>query len=125
MDRDIIVIIDSDGPNQPKIMIENSEEDSTFVMMLSMVPEFQLKSVRSELIFVVDCSGSMGGQSMNLAKESLLIFLHSLPVDCYFNIICFGSDFTSLFPESRKYDDSNWIMIFKNLLVDRKYGKNY
>ena len=47
----------------------------------------------------------MSGKSINLAKEALHLFLHSLPMDCYFNIVCFGSSFQSLFPESMKYDD--------------------
>ena len=66
-----------------------------------------------EAIFLVDCSGSMSGQSMNvswkllicklsfppqLAKEALGLFLHSLPTSCHFNIFIFGSSFQSLFP---------------------------
>ncbi len=34
------------------------------------------------------------------------LFLHSLPADCFFNIVCFGSHTQPLFsPESRRYDD--------------------
>ena len=47
----------------------------------------------------------MGGQSIKLAKEALLVFIHSLPVSSYFNVILFGSSFQSLFPESKLYDD--------------------
>jgi len=61
-----------------------------------------------EAIFVVDCSGSMGGQSMNLAKEALMVFLHSLPVNSYFNVFLFGSRFQSLFPESKIYEDHSF-----------------
>ena len=56
---------------------------------------------------MVDCSGSMSGVSMNLAKEALQVFLHSLPVNSFFNIIVFGSTFKSLFPQSRQYDDDS------------------
>merc|ERR1719186_1973842 len=75
--------------------------------MLSFVPEFKLKDHQVEAVFLVDCSGSMRGQSMNLAKEALQVFLHSLPVSSYFNIILFGSSFQSLFPQSRRYDDDS------------------
>jgi len=38
----------------------------------------------------------------------LQLFLHSLPEDCYFNVIGFGSSFELLFPEgSRKYDEAS------------------
>ena len=40
----------------------------------------------------------MAGQSMELAKEALGLFLHSLPTSSYFNIVIFGNDFKSLFP---------------------------
>ena len=57
-------------------------------------------------MFLVDCSGSMQGQSMELAKEALQVFLHSLPANSYFNIVIFGSSYQVLFPEgSRRYDD--------------------
>merc|ERR1719341_1849342 len=44
---------------------------------------------------------------MNLAKEALQVFLHSLPVNSFFNIIVFGSTFKLLFPKSRQYDDDS------------------
>ena len=42
---------------------------------------------------------------MEMAKEALQVFLHSLPVNSYFNIIVFGSRYKEMFEESRKYDD--------------------
>eukprot|EP00092_Neocalanus_flemingeri_P018239 GFUD01019739.1.p1 GENE.GFUD01019739.1~~GFUD01019739.1.p1 ORF type:complete len:927 (-),score=280.27 GFUD01019739.1:214-2994(-) len=106
MDRDMIIYIDTEEPNQPKVVVEKNDEGSS-VAMLSFVPEFKLKDQQVEAVFLVDCSGSMSGQSMNLAKEALQVFLHSLPVNSFFNIIIFGSSFQSLFPESRKYDDDS------------------
>lgn len=42
-------------------------------------------------------TGSMQGTKIDNAKMTLLYFLKSLPVDCYFNVISFGSHFTELF----------------------------
>ena len=50
-----------------------------------------------EFIFLVDRSGSMGGERMNLAISALKIFLSSLPEKSLFNIISFGSNFESMF----------------------------
>jgi uncharacterized protein with von Willebrand factor type A (vWA) domain len=50
----------------------------------------------------LDRSGSMDGKRIQNAKKSLILFLKSLPVDSYFNIISFGSSFNFLFPDSRK-----------------------
>ena len=106
MDRDLIVYIESEEPCQPKVMVERNE-DNSYVAMLTLVPDFKLQDQSIEAVFLVDCSGSMHGQSMELAKEALLVFLHSLPASSFFNVIIFGSTFQSLFPESQRYDDNN------------------
>ena len=42
-------------------------------------------------------TGSMMGNRMKNAKEALFLFLKSLPAGCYFNIVSFGSSYSSLF----------------------------
>jgi hypothetical protein len=36
--------------------------------------------------------------------KALKVFLHSLPIGCYFNVVSFGSNFDQLYPESTRYD---------------------
>ena len=57
----------------------------------------------SEFIFLVDCSGSMCGANIQNASDALVLFIKSLPVTCYFNVIAFGSTFRNLFEVSQKY----------------------
>ena len=57
----------------------------------------------SEFIFLVDCSGSMCGANIQSAADALVLFIKSLPVTCYFNVIAFGSTFRNLFEVSQKY----------------------
>ena len=64
-----------------------------------------LNKFRGEFIFLIDRSGSMYGKRIETAKDSLIFFIKSLPLDSYFNIVSFGSNFEFMFPESRKYDD--------------------
>jgi len=60
-------------------------------------------TIPTEFLFVLDRSGSMGGQFIEKAKEALQLFLRSLPTEnCRFNIIGFGNQFTSLFHMSSK-----------------------
>ena len=42
-------------------------------------------------IFIVDRSGSMGGQPMEQTKKALLLFIQSLPKGSLFQILSFGS----------------------------------
>jgi len=57
----------------------------------------------SEFIFLVDCSGSMCGASIQSAADALMLFIKSLPVSCYFNVVAFGSTYRNLFEDSQKY----------------------
>ncbi|CAF2100033.1 unnamed protein product [Rotaria magnacalcarata] len=63
----------------------------------------------NEFIFVVDCSGSMEDENkIGLAREAMLLFLKSLPVNCHFNIIRFGSNHQALFNEiTAIYNEEN------------------
>jgi hypothetical protein len=58
-------------------------------------------SVTNEFIFVVvDCSGSMEDENkIGFAPQAMLLFLKSLPVNCHFNIIRFGSSYETLFKD--------------------------
>ena len=67
-------------------------------------------SIINEFVFVIDCSGSMQGQDkIGLAGKAMLLFLKSLPTNCRFNIIRFGSDFRALFNDqvTREYNEVN------------------
>ena len=104
LDRDIVILIGCQEPHQPKVLLEKGR-DGTVAAMMTLVPSFQIKKQQSECVFLIDCSGSMGGQSMKLAREALSVFINSLPVDCHFNVYCFGSRYNKLFPTSRPLTD--------------------
>lgn len=57
-----------------------------------------------EIVFLLDCSGSMQGDSIGQAKKALGICLKALRAGCSFNVLRFGSTFQGLFPRSRAYD---------------------
>lgn len=59
----------------------------------------------SEFVFLVDCSGSMSGLKIQMASETLILCLKSLPAGCHFNIIAFGSKYYHLFPSSEKISE--------------------
>lgn len=62
-------------------------------------------SQHSEILFLVDQSGSMRGNPMDQTRQALTYFIHSLSTNCSFNIISFGSTFQKLFKKSQPYSD--------------------
>jgi Ca-activated chloride channel family protein len=56
-----------------------------------------------EIVFLLDCSGSMQGSSIVEAKRALEIALRAMEYESYFNVYLFGSTYTKLFPKSKAY----------------------
>ncbi|XP_077334255.1 von Willebrand factor A domain-containing protein 5A-like [Lithobates pipiens] len=105
------------------------------VAMLNFYPSFpagQEQSDCNEFIFLVDRSGSMecsinsepnAPQRIQVAKETLLLLLKSLPLGCYFNIYGFGHHFKSFFPESVEYTQQSMEEAMKNVNeMDASFG---
>ncbi|KAG4070433.1 hypothetical protein HA402_005665 [Bradysia odoriphaga] len=115
MDRDFVIIIEPQEKHKPRLYSENSDNgNGSTAVMIHLLPSFKLTEQKTELIFVLDRSGSMMGQSIRSAKEALILFLHSMPVDCYFNVLGFGSSYEFLFPASVKYDDGSLRIALKH-----------
>ena len=105
--KDFILDYKISEPHKERAIIECEDENADRVSaMVTLVPDFALDDVKTELIFVVDRSGSMSGKFINQAKEGLQLFLRGLPMDCYFNIIGFGSSYTKLYEQSKKYSQA-------------------
>lgn len=60
--------------------------------MLTFYPEFEASvSDNFEVVFLLDLSNSMKGNSLLEAKKILLLSLFHLPESCFFNVIVFGT----------------------------------
>ncbi len=92
-----------------------SDKDKDFLQIDCSFPEENLsvsadkvvKRTNKEIIFVLDCSGSMEGSSIIQAKQAIEIFLKGLENGINFNIYRFGSDFQKLFNSSAPYTQGN------------------
>ena len=74
-------------PPQPQDFFEVVEDEVPEQVQLKQGSDFHF-------IFIVDRSGSMWmNNRMKLAIDALSIFIRSLPVDCKFSVIGFGSYF--------------------------------
>ena len=68
-------------------------------------------------VFLIDQSGSMGGKSIDLVRQALLLFIQSLPANSYFQLIGFGSDFIKYNFEPVIYNKEN-VQNITNIIND-------
>ena len=80
-----------------------------YALLQVMPPQIELEQNRQprDIVYVIDTSGSMGGESLRQAKRSLLWALARLDEEDRFNIIEFNSQAWSLFDTERKANASN------------------
>lgn len=102
LDRDIIMDLElAENRSNTIVAVESSAIMASFTPTEQDCRRLMNDSIlTNEFIFIVDCSGSMDGENkIGLARQAMLLFLKSLPVDCFFNIIRFGSNYKSLFSD--------------------------
>jgi Ca-activated chloride channel family protein len=112
MDRDFVLTIayDKNFANRAFLFKDN---DETFIQVdltpdeLAETGKPDSSSQGREIVFVLDCSGSMGGESIEAAKKALEIMIRALNPDSMFNIYRFGTTFQNLYPQSKSYDENS------------------
>ncbi|CAI9733740.1 Hypothetical predicted protein [Octopus vulgaris] len=114
-EKDLLLQVYYEDVEKPQVILEKGDENSKGmfskdIMMINVFPELpQVKqSAANDYIFVIDRSGSMSGEKIEAAKDTLLLFLKGLPLGCSFNVISFNNDFEFLFKEgSREYSEDS------------------
>ncbi|THG97060.1 hypothetical protein EW026_g4874 [Hermanssonia centrifuga] len=107
LSQDFILSVRAEGLDAPRCFAQRGP-DGSVAMQLTVVPKFNLPTISSqEYIFLVDRSGSMGGDRIETAKRTLVMLLRSLPRQgTSFNIFSFGYHCDSLWQKSMQYDAS-------------------
>ena len=128
--EDVVITYCYKGMGLPSLLLQYSQQFDEYAALFSISPklpnqhleeskdseesknppqstESSKEMCRGEHIFILDCSGSMSGGKIRMAREAAALFIRSLPIDSLFNIIFFGSDLRLLFPSSLKYSDLN------------------
>ena len=110
MDRDFVLHWDIANGEQASAAFytENIAGDEYGLLML-MPPQHDTRdqAIDREVIFIIDTSGSMGGESIRQAKQSLLHALQGLKTEDSFNVIEFNSTHSQLFKQSRSASAAN------------------
>ncbi|KAJ3436993.1 von willebrand factor a domain-containing protein 5a [Anaeramoeba flamelloides] len=108
--KDVVLKIKLTKPHQPGVQVGISPiapEKEKQCAMLTFFPDLEDCDVKTELIFLIDRSGSMRGKRIANVRDLMNIFLHSLPDTCKFNIIGFGSSYKTLFNKSVEYNEES------------------
>ncbi len=97
MDRDLIITIARDEQQAASAALVRDGDQ--FLLWAHFQPCFGLADDTSprSIKIVVDCSGSMAGDSITQAREALLRVLDELRPQDWFNIVAFGNNATPLF----------------------------
>lgn len=104
LDQDFILQVVAKDTGVPTAVLETHPTIPNHrALMATLVPRFVLPLEHPEIVFVIDCSGSMKVKPMELAKSALKVFLKSLPVGVKFNICSFGSNHSFLWERSMSY----------------------
>ena len=110
--------------NKPFIYCQESSLNETNYIL-----NYRYKKEKSEndeeishpaiFIFLLDQSGSMGGDRIKIASKALELFIQSLPAGSYYQIIGFGSDYKVYEDAPKEYNIDN---IKNSLEMIKKLG---
>ncbi|WP_227545974.1 marine proteobacterial sortase target protein [Marinobacter fonticola] len=102
MDRDLVVRWLPKREIAPSAAVFHENWDGEDYLLALLVPGIDSgRSLSRELIFVVDTSGSMAGESIRQARAALTAGLQTLEAGDRFNIIQFNSETSALFDNAR------------------------
>ncbi len=107
MDRDFVLNMHSDSIEKNFAIIDRDVDG--YAILTSFNPTFPVvkKEFPRSIKIVVDCSGSMGGDSIAQARNALAEITTLLRPQDYFNIIKFGSDYKMLFKKQVQASENN------------------
>ena len=108
MDRDFVLNIRSFRKNHDSIIIEH-DPIAGYVALASFTPQLPVpeKVPAKSIKIVVDCSGSMAGDSMTQARQAINDILNLLRPEDFFNLVTFGSTSKALFNKQVQADKIN------------------
>ncbi len=90
------------------LLTHNDPRGNYFTLMLYPPDDLKrLKRAPMEMIFVLDCSGSMGGRPIELAKGAIIRALQQLEDGDSFQVIRFSNDASQLGAQPLKATDTN------------------
>jgi len=124
MDREVVLSIELIKEVGPCVQFEGGKDNQSYIAV-TFVPEFEAhpeNPAAIETVFVLDCSGSMGGSSITQATAALELCLRSLNVGDTFNICKFGSSFELMSPEPLVYSQATLDQAIGYIATGNNFG---
>lgn len=116
MNRDLVLVLNLIKEQTPYALASASDQGEQFIAV-NFLPEFEEadlnRSTNSETIFLLDCSGSMMGESIQQASAALDCCVRAMSPGDTFNICRFGSTFELLAPEPLVYSQATMTQALK------------
>lgn len=109
-DRDFVLSWQPRSGSEPGAAFFSREADGQQYALLMLMPADsgqQSPPESRDVQFIIDTSGSMGGESIRQARASLAIAVDSLTAADFFNVIEFNSSTQKLFSGSRQANTGN------------------
>ncbi len=103
--RDFVLRWRAAAVGEPYVGLYTQKWRDAYYSLLMVTPQMETPSkpgdsaLPRDLVFVIDTSGSMGGESIRQAKRALVMAIKRLQPQDRFNLIQFNSNTRSLFPE--------------------------
>jgi Ca-activated chloride channel family protein len=110
MDREVVLSIGLAADVGAHVQVERGGDGASY-LAVTFSPQFAEVLAGSppppaEVVFVIDCSGSMEGESIAQATAALELCLRTLNVGDTFNVCRFGSRFALMSPEPVPYTEA-------------------
>ena len=109
-DRDFVLEWQPRAGSEPSAAFFTQNKDSEkYGLLMLMPPDMGAKANNQsrEVQFIIDTSGSMGGESIRQARDSLVMAIKRLQPTDHFNVIEFNTSTSKLFGRSRSANTSN------------------
>ncbi|NBP27752.1 MAG: VWA domain-containing protein, partial [Betaproteobacteria bacterium] len=103
LDRDVVVNLEQLGRRE--FFYSEANSDGTFTALASFYPQLPNQNSPLALKILVDCSGSMQGDSIELAREAVHQVLQQLKDTDYVSYSRFGGEITHNFCETYNHSD--------------------
>ncbi len=109
VNAELLLYVTVSSPHTPQLSIERgAAKGSPVTICLGWNPLFRsnlAEDTAAEFVFLVDRSRALQGRKLGRVRAALLLWLHSLPTGCTFNIIGFGDTVLKLFAVPQVYSD--------------------